>query len=357
MIRTALIAVLSAVGVSATQQQDAQPLRSPTPHLGFRAPRIGGPELSLIRFSLEARADGAAQLGLTFDGDAQERRGTMSGPRDWSDLHGVSREALTMTEGPVAFTLYAAAGDLACSGVASAGMAAGHCNFDPDEAFAATLEARLGARPGTGQLFHLALTDFDPVLLDALEGEGYARPDLDQVVAAAIHGVDAVYVRDVARSGYRLGALDALVAFRIHGVTPEYVADMEALGAAFRGLPAEDLMALSIHGVGPEYVRAMSGLNLGGSPKEMVALKIHGVTAEGVRALAEAGYGDLTAEQQLAFAIHDVTPGFIHEMAGVGYAELSADQLVSLRIHGVTPDYARRMERHGAPRRTVADAD
>ena len=81
------------------------------------------------------------------------------------------------------------------------------------------------------------------------------------------------------------------------------------------------------------------------------------MTVEGVRALADAGYGDLTAEQQLAFAIHDVTPGFIREMADAGYAELSPDQLVSLRIHGVSGDYARRMGREGLSLRNVADAD
>lgn len=357
MIRNALIAILSALGLDAGPQQDPQPAGSTVPHLGFRAPRLDGPDLGLIRFSLEARADGRAQLGLAFGKDVEGRRGNMSGPWGWSDLRGVSREALAATEGPVAFVLDAAAGDLACSGVASAGMATGRCDFDPDEAFAATLAARVGAQPSTEQLFHLALTDFDPGLLDVLETEGYTRPDLDQVIAAAIHGVDAGYVRDVSRSGYRLGALDDLVAFRIHGVTPDYVAAMAALGAAYRDLPAGDIMALSIHGVTPEYVRAMSGLGLGGSPQEMVALRIHGVTAEAVRALGAAGYVNLTAEQQLAFAIHDVTPDFIREMASAGYADLSPEQLVSLRIHEVTPDYARRMAVEGVRERSVIDAD
>ena len=357
MIRTTLIALLATVGAGSGPQLEPQPARTPFPHLGFRSPQLDGPDLGLIRFSLENRTDGQAQFGLTFGEDGGSRRGNMSGPRDWSDLQGVSREALSATDGPVSFRLEAPAGDLACSGVASAGIAAGRCEFDPDEVFAASLGARVGATPGPGQLVHLALTDFDPALLDVLEAEGYARPDLDQVVAAAIHGVGVDYLRDVARAGYRLGALDDLVAFRIHGVTPEYVAAMAALGTAFRNLPAADIMALSIHGVTPDYVRAMSGLGLGGSPEEMVALKIHDVTVEGVRALADAGYSDLTAEQQLAFAIHDVTPGFIREMADAGYAELSPDQLVSLRIHGVSGDYARRMGREGLSVRNVADAD
>lgn len=215
MIRNALIAILSALGLDAGPQQEAQPAGSTVPHPGFRASRLAGPELSLIRFSLEARTDGRAQLGLTFGDDVEGRRGDMSGPWDWSDLRGVSREALTTAEGPVAFMLDSAAGDLACSGVASAGIGAGRCEFDPDEAFAATLAARVSAQPSTEQLFHLALTNFDPGLLDVLEAEGYARPDLDQVIGAAIHRVDAGYVRDVARSGYRLGALDDLVAFRM----------------------------------------------------------------------------------------------------------------------------------------------
>ena len=354
MIRTAVIAMLSAVGLGTTPQPAPEVIRSPA-NSSVWTLRSQDANLDQVRFTLEARADGQAQLGLTFHAEGDRGRGNMSGPWSWEELKGFDAQALTTTEGPVSFLIDAAAGDLNCSGVASGGMAAGRCAFDPDEAFAADLERRVGARPQTRHLFHLALTDFNPALLDVLEAQGYARPDLDQVIAAAIHGVDAGYVQDVARSGYRLGTVDELVGFRIHGVTADYVAAMATLGPRFRDLPADEIMALAIHGVSPDYVRQMEGLGFGGDAEAVVALKIHGVTAEGVRALAAAGYGDLTVDQQLAFAIHEVTPAFIRDMAEAGYDDLTPDQLVSLRIHGVSPDYARRMAREGVRERASAD--
>lgn len=316
------------------------------------SPHAGAPPVQdgSIRFSVTERPDGPAQLQLTYDASGDGRgRGAHSGPQPWAALEGFDRSLLgSATGGPVSFRLDRAAGDVACSGAAAQGAAAGACEFEPDAAFVAALAERTGARAAPHQLFHLAMSDFRLETLEELDRLGYPRPSLDDVVAAGIHGVDGDYARGMAEAGYRLGSLDDLVAFHIHRVTPAYVAEMAALGPRFRDLPARDLMNLSIHRVTPDFAREMASLGFDAlSPDELLKLKIHDVTAEQVRGLAQAGYGDLTTDQHLAFAIHRVTPDYIRELDGAGYRRLPAEQLLRMRIHGVSADYARRMNREG----------
>jgi hypothetical protein len=59
--------------------------------------------------------------------------------------------------------------------------------------------------------------------------------------------------------------------------------------------------------------------------------------------MAEAGFGDLSAEQITGLAIHDVSSEYIHELAGAGLKNPSVDQLIDLSIHDVNADFLKEL--------------
>jgi hypothetical protein len=256
-----------------------------------------------IRFHLSMRA-GGNEVELAFDrvGHGQDH---MSNSMPIADLRGLSPAALrSPDQTPVAFAIDRTPGRVDCRGIASRGDAEGRCGFTRSAAFDARL-ARVGyPRLDDDQQFALAMTDFDPAVIDALKAGGYRTPDAGGLVSLGIFSIGADYVRGIAAAGYRLGSAHDLVAFKIAHVTPALVAACRRMG--YRDLSAHDLTEMGIQGVTPAFIDGF----------------------------ARAGFRDIPADKLIQLKIFDVTPDDVRAMRRQGYADITPDALVRHRILG-----------------------
>jgi hypothetical protein len=231
-----------------------------------------------IRFHLSVRA-GGNDVELAFDRVGRDNDHlTRSMPI--TDLLGLSPLALrSSSRTPVAFTIDRAPGRVACRGVASRQDADGRCAFTRSAAFDARL-ARVGyPQLDDDQQFGLAMTDFDPAVIDALKTGGYRTPDAGGLVSLGIFSINADYVRAIAAAGYRLGSAHDLVQFKIAHVTPALIAAYRRLG--YRDLSAHDLTAMGIQGVTPAFIDGFTRAGLRNIPADkLIQLKIFNITPD-----------------------------------------------------------------------------
>ena len=284
---------------------------------------------------------GVVQLALSYR-TPRGGHSMNSGPRQLSDLQGLSPSQLASDGSQVRFRIAREAGTLDCEGLVRRYRGTGECAFSPDPAFAAGLERRGIGRPTAEQQYQLAMSGVSLALVDELSRQGYQRPPLNKLVAAGIHGVSVPYVRSMAGVGYRLQDIDSLIKFRIHRVDADYVREVSAINPGTR-YTADQLVAMRIHGITAATARQLAELGYRGlTHKQLVAMAIHGVSPSYIREMAAAGYRGLSPEQLVKMRIHRVTPEFAREMRAPGHAAPTPAELVSMRIHGVTARGRRR---------------